>query len=257
MSTGRLHSIESFGAVDGPGIRTVFFMQGCPARCLYCHNPDTWECGGGRQVDMDEIIHWAERGRDYYGKDGGVTFSGGEPLMQGEFVLDAIRQLKLHNIGTVIDTSGTYIDEYTEDIIAEVQMLLLDVKHSDSGKFRKISGCDQETLLRVMEMAEHHDTPVWIRQVIVPGINDTEENIGELAEFIKEHTSGNLYKAELLGYHTMALHKYETLGIRYRLESIPQMDSGKLAVLSSSLQEKLMFNGALSGQTDARTVKVG
>ena len=101
MSTGRLHSIESFGAVDGPGIRTVFFMQGCPARCLYCHNPDTWNCGGGRTVDVSEIIHWAERGKDYYGADGGVTFSGGEPLMQGKFVLEAMRQLKLHGIKTI------------------------------------------------------------------------------------------------------------------------------------------------------------
>lgn len=257
MSTGRLHSIESFGAVDGPGIRTVFFMQGCPARCLYCHNPDTWNCSGGRTVDVSEIIHWAERGKDYYGADGGVTFSGGEPLMQGKFVLEAMRQLKLHGIKTVIDTSATYIDDYTEDIIAEAQMLLLDVKHSDSGKFREISGCSQDTLLKVFEMADKHDTPLWIRQVIVPGINDTEENISALADFIHEHAGNNLYKAELLGYHTMALHKYEQLGIKYRLEGVEPMDREKLAVLSASLDEKLMFKGTGLGKDGYRTAKAG
>lgn len=257
MSTGRLHSIESFGAVDGPGIRTVFFMQGCPARCLYCHNPDTWNCGGGRTVEVSEIMHWAERGKDYYGADGGVTFSGGEPLMQGKFVLEAMRQLEIHGMKAVIDTSATYIDDYTEDIIAEAQMLLLDVKHSDSGKFREISGCSQDTLLKVFEMADKHDTPLWIRQVIVPGINDTEENIDALADFIYEHAGNNLYKAELLGYHTMALHKYEQLGIKYRLEGVEPMDKEKLAVLSRSLDEKIMFKGIGLGKDGYRTAKAG
>lgn len=232
-------------------------MQGCPARCLYCHNPDTWQCSGGRTIDVDEVIHWAERGKDYYGADGGVTFSGGEPLMQGKFVLDAMRQLKRHNIGTVIDTSATYIDEYTEDIIAEAQMILLDVKHSDSGKFTEISGCSQDTLIKVMEMAAAYNTPLWIRQVIVPGINDTEENINELADFIHEHAAGNLYKAELLGYHTMALHKYEQLGIKYRLEGVEAMDRDKLAVLSDSLGHKLMFKGTGLDKNGYRSAKAG
>ena len=150
-----------------------------------------------------------------------------------------------------------YIDDYTEDIIAEAQMLLLDVKHSDSGKFREISGCSQDTLLKVFEMADKHGTPLWIRQVIVPGINDTEENINALADFIHEHAGNNLYKAELLGYHTMALHKYEQLGIKYRLEGVEPMDREKLAVLSASLDEKLMFKGTGLGKDGYRTAKAG
>ena len=119
---GRLHSIESFGAVDGPGIRTVFFMQGCPARCAYCHNPDTWNECGGRDIAVDEIVHRAKRGLPYYGNDGGVTFSGGEPLLQGKFLLEAIEALKAEGIKSAIDTSGTYIDEDSEDVIRAAEI---------------------------------------------------------------------------------------------------------------------------------------
>ena len=151
MTIGRLHSIETFGAVDGPGIRTIFFLQGCPARCLYCHNPDTWKPSGGREITINEVLDTAKRSVPYYGKEGGVTFSGGEPMMQGEFVLEAMRTLKKNNIKTVIDTSATYIDEYTEDIIDEAQMLLLDIKHSDYEKFAEIAGCPQDKLLEMID----------------------------------------------------------------------------------------------------------
>ena len=117
---GRLHSVETFGAVDGPGIRTVFFMQGCPARCLYCHNPDSWGEDGGRDIEIDEIIHWAVRGMPYYGDKGGVTFSGGEPLMQGEFLIKAIEALKAKGINTAVDTSGTYIDAVSYTHLVEL-----------------------------------------------------------------------------------------------------------------------------------------
>lgn len=238
MITGRLHSIETFGAVDGPGIRTIFFLQGCPARCLYCHNPDTWKTDGGDEIKLEEVLHTARRSVPYYGKDGGVTFSGGEPLMQGEFLLEAVRLLKANDIGSVIDTSATYTDEYTEDIIAECDMLLMDIKHSDPDKFNYISGCGQNKLLEVIELANRHNTPIWARQVIVPGINDNEENITELAGFIGTHID-NLYKAELLGYHVMALNKYEKLNMKYRLEGVKPMDRKRLSELSELLQREL------------------
>jgi pyruvate formate lyase activating enzyme len=123
------------------------------------------------------MLHTAKRSIPYYGEEGGVTFSGGDPLMQGRFVLEAIKLLKRNDIGTVIDTSGTYIDAYTEDIVKECEMLLMDVKHSDPAMFEEIAACKQDTLLQLIEMANKHNTPVWVRQVIVPGINDTEENI--------------------------------------------------------------------------------
>ena len=158
--------------------------------------------------------------------------------MQGEFLLAAVRLLNENGIGSVIDTSATYIDKYTEDIIRECEMLLMDVKHSDPQQFEYISGCSQDTLLRVIELANKHNTPVWIRQVIVPGINDTVENIKALSSFVKDNVK-NIYDVELLGYHVMALNKYEKLNIKYRLEGVEPMDRKKLAELSLCLHEEM------------------
>ena len=138
MTKGRLHSIETFGAVDGPGIRTVFFLQGCPARCAYCHNPDSWKVDGGRDVEVEELVHRAKRGSAYYGKEGGVTFSGGEPLLQGEFLLEAIKAIKAEGYHVAIDTSGTYLDEHSEAAIAAADLVLLDIKHVDPAEFEKL-----------------------------------------------------------------------------------------------------------------------
>ncbi|MCQ4638509.1 pyruvate formate-lyase-activating protein [Anaerovorax odorimutans] len=235
MITGKLHSIETFGAVDGPGIRTVFFLQGCPARCVYCHNPDSWTTTAETEnITIERVVHIAKRGRPYYGKDGGVTFSGGEPLMQGEFLIEAMDALAEEGISTVIDTSGTYVDGFTQKVIEESQMLLLDVKHSDPVKFEEITGVNQDNLLRVIDMANEADKPLWIRQVIVPGLNDTEENVAELKEFARQRVK-NLHKIELLGYHNMAIEKWDKLGIPYKLKDVKPMDRGQLARLSQLL----------------------
>ena len=223
---GRIHSIETFGAVDGPGIRTVFFMQGCPARCLYCHNPDSWNVNEGKPIEVDEIVHWAVRGIPYYGNNGGVTFSGGEPLMQGEFLLEAMHALKKEGIKSAIDTSGTYYDEYTDEVIKQCDLVLLDIKHPDPERFEIITGRSQETLQPLIDMINKHKRHVWIRNVVVPDINDTPEDIAVLNEFIKK--IHYIDKVELLGYHTMAVEKYGKLGIVYRLKGVPPMESGKL-----------------------------
>ena len=226
---GRLHSIETFGAVDGPGIRTVFFMQGCPARCLYCHNPDSWDYNGGRDIDIEEIVHWAVRGIPYYGEKGGVTFSGGEPLVQGQFLIEAMKALKKENIKSALDISGTYIDEYTQEALEHCDLVLLDVKHPDPERFQIITGSSQETLLQIMDMLNRLKKTTWIRYVIVPDINDTEEDILLMNQFIQplQHVE----KVELLGYHTMAVNKYGKLGITYRLKGVPPMDGQRLAEL--------------------------
>lgn len=235
MTTGKLHSIETFGAVDGPGIRTVFFLQGCPARCMYCHNPDSWTVTEEtEQITIERVVHIAKRGRPYYGKDGGVTFSGGEPLLQGAFLAEAMDALAEEGISTVIDTSGTYIDEFTRKIIEDSQLLLLDVKHSDPTKFEELTGLKQDNLLRVIEMANDADKPLWIRQVIVPGFNDTEENAAELKAFVRQRVK-NLHKIELLGYHNMAIEKWDKLGVPYKLRDVEPMDRGKLARLSQTI----------------------
>lgn len=230
MVKGRLHSVETFGAVDGPGIRTVVFLQGCPARCLYCHNPDTWDFNGGNEIETKQIVDRAKRGMTYYGEKGGVTFSGGEPLVQGEFVLQTIRALKKVGINSIIDTSGTFVDEFTETVIEECELILLDVKHSDPERFCEIVGKKQDTLLKLMELINKHEKHVWVRQVIVPGINDTEKNINDLNEFIKKIK--HVDKVELLGYHNLGVEKYEKLGIKYRLDNVNPMDSEKLKKLS-------------------------
>lgn len=230
MSKGRLHSIETFGAVDGPGIRTVFFLQGCPARCAYCHNPDTWNPNGGRDVEVDEIVRRAKRGEPYYGDDGGVTFSGGEPLLQGEFLLEAINALHAEGIESAIDTSGTYFDEYSESAVAAADLLLLDVKHTDAAAFKELTGREQVSLHKLTEAVNRLAKPIWVRQVIVPGLNDTKEYIEGLNAFLRGIKT--IRKVELLGYHNMAESKYEKLGIRYKLKGLSPMNADRLQVLS-------------------------
>lgn len=223
---GRLHSIETFGAVDGPDIRTVFFMQGCPARCLYCHNPDSWDEKGGRDIEIEEIVHWAERGRPYYGDKGGVTFSGGEPLLQGEFLIQAINALKETGIDSAIDASGTYVDEFTEDAVRASELVLLDIKHPIAERFEIITGRKQESLFKLIDIINRNGKHVWVRNVVVPDINDTEEDIEALNDFMKNIRY--IDKVELLGYHTMAVNKYGKLGITYRLKGVPPMDGQRL-----------------------------
>lgn len=230
MATGRLHSIETFGALDGPGIRTVFFMQGCPARCMYCHNPDTWEEEAGEQVTVSEVISRAHRGRPYYGENGGVTFSGGEPLLQADFLIEAMDALRKDGINSAIDTSGTYFDEKSEEVISHCDMVLLDVKHIDPSRFKELTGREQGTLSLLIDAVNRQEKPVWIRQVIVPGFNDDEEYIRELNKFLKRIKY--IRKIELLGYHNMAEPKYDKLGIKYRLKGVKPMDSDSLKKLS-------------------------
>ena len=232
---GKIHSIETFGAVDGPGIRTVFFMQGCPARCLYCHNPDSWPTDGGEKIEVEEIVHWALRGQPYYGSKGGVTFSGGEPLLQGKFLTEAIHALHKVDIRSAIDTSGTYLDEYTEEAIRQCDLVLLDIKHPDPERFEIITGRPQDTLFELIDIINAHKKHVWVRHVVVPDINDTPEDMEALNVFMKKIRFVD--KVELLGYHTMAVEKYGKLGITYRLKGVPPMDSAKLMELQKLIRK--------------------
>lgn len=232
---GKIHSIETFGAVDGPGIRTVFFMQGCPARCLYCHNPDSWTENAGEKIEVEEIVHWALRGKPYYGGKGGVTFSGGEPLLQAKFLTEAMHALHKEGIQSAIDTSGTYIDEYTEDAIKTCDLVLLDIKHPDAERFEIITGRSQETLFELIDIINEHKKHVWVRHVVVPDINDTPEDMEALNEFMKKIRFVD--KVELLGYHTMAIEKYGKLDITYRLKGVPAMDGAKLMELQKLIHK--------------------
>lgn len=236
MAIGKLHSIETFGALDGPGIRTVFFLQGCPARCMYCHNPDTWNEDEGEQITVGEVVSRARRGRPYYGENGGVTFSGGEPLLQADFLIEAMDALRRDGITSAIDTSGTYFDDKSETVIAHCDMVLLDIKHIDPAKFEELTGREQGTLRLLIDAINRKEKPVWIRQVIVPGFNDDEEYIHRLNGFLLRIK--HIKKIELLGYHNMAEPKYDKLGIKYRLKGVKPMDSKSLEKLSKLTEIK-------------------
>lgn len=236
MAIGKLHSIETFGALDGPGIRTVFFLQGCPARCMYCHNPDTWNEDEGEQITVGEVVSRARRGRPYYGENGGVTFSGGEPLLQADFLIEAMDALRRDGITSAIDTSGTYFDDKSETVIAHCDMVLLDIKHIDPAKFEELTGREQGTLRLLIDAINRKEKPVWIRQVIVPGFNDDEEYIHRLNEFLLRIK--HIKKIKLLGYHNMAEPKYDKLGIKYRLKGVKPMDSKSLEKLSKLTEIK-------------------
>ncbi len=220
--TGRIHSIESCGTVDGPGIRLVVFMQGCPMRCLYCHNPDTWEVNAGKEITVREILIEYEKNKAFY-TGGGITVTGGEPLLQTEFVTELFKAAKDKNIHTCLDTSGiTFSKGKTEvfDKLTEVtDLVLLDIKHIDDDEHKKLTGCSNKAVLDFAEYLDSKEVPTWIRHVAVPGITIDNRYLYELGLFIGRLK--NVKALDVLPYHTMGMHKYKTLGIEYPLKGIP------------------------------------
>lgn len=231
---GRIHSLESFGTVDGPGTRFVVFVQGCPMRCAYCHNPDTWSMDGGTMMEPAEIIEQFEKNRPFY-KDGGLTVTGGEPLMQVDFLIDLFTLAKEHNIHTCIDSSGIAYKENNAAFIEKLDKLMpltdlvmLDIKHIDPEKHKELTGKPNDGILAFAKYLEKKQVPVWIRHVIVPGLTDDEQYLYQLGYFIG-HLS-NLKALDALPYHTMGEKKYESLGMEYKLHDVPAMDQKTLLV---------------------------
>ena len=234
--SGYIHSIETMGLLDGPNIRVVVFLQGCPLRCLFCHNPDTWNRIGDNKFTSKEIVDEVRKYRHYIEMGGGVTFSGGEPLYQSEFLLESLRMCKKAGISTCIDTSGTgYKKELLEDILKYTDLVLLDIKGIDESGYKKVTGIDINEFEYFKEVLNNSNKKVWIRQVIVPGINDTEEYILKLKKYIKD--INNIEKIELLPYHTLGVPKYKKLGIKYRLDGVPDMDIDKCKKLEELLKQ--------------------
>lgn len=222
MLTGNIHSIETMGLVDGPGVRVVVFLQGCSLRCKYCHNPDTWAFNCGKEYTPKELIKKISRFRTYFQKNGGgVTFSGGEPLKQPEFLLESLKLCKEAGINTCIDTAGYGFGEYDE-ILKYTDLVLFDVKHFTREGYKNITQMEIDNSLVFLEAMKKNNTKMWIRHVVVPGITDGEEHIKAFKEFIKDIP--NVEKVELLPYHLLGQNKYEGLGIKYPLEGIPAMD---------------------------------
>lgn len=217
--TGRIHSVETFGTVDGPGIRYVVFLQGCPLRCQYCHNPDTWDMTCGKVVTVDELIM---RIKEYLSflqnTGGGVTASGGEPTLQPVFVTELFRQVKVLGLNTALDTSGFVDPAQITELLAVTDLVLLDIKHIDPVKHQLITGQSNAKTLAFAQYLSDKQIPVWIRYVLVPGLSDDLADVRKLAVFLQGLK--NIKRIEVLSYHTMGVYKWAELALEYKLAGV-------------------------------------
>lgn len=224
MVKGYIHSTESFGTVDGPGIRFVVFMQGCPMRCLYCHNPDTWRTTGGTEVTVDYIIDQFLSYKEFM-KDGGITLTGGEPLLQMDFVIEVFKACKKKGIHTCLDTSGiTFNPKDTskfDELIKYTNLVMLDIKHIDEQKHKALTGHSNKNILAFAEYLRDNNIDVWIRHVVVPNVTQNDDDLYRLGRFLG--TLKNMKALDVLPYHTMGKVKYEKLGMEYPLGDIPPL----------------------------------
>ncbi|MEG0314085.1 MAG: pyruvate formate-lyase-activating protein [Erysipelotrichaceae bacterium] len=237
---GRVHSFETFGTVDGPGVRFVLFLQGCPLRCKYCHNPDTWEFNGGTLYESDAIVEKYLKYTAYYGKEGGITVSGGEPLVQIEFVTELFKKLKEHNVNTCLDTSGIMYTEAKKDEYLELfkylDLVLLDVKHIRSVEHVELTGMKDSAPRAFAKLLDEQNIPVWIRHVLVPNITTQEEYLNELHDYIR--TLHNVKKVEVLPYHSLGEVKYDNLHIAYVLKGLQPPSKEEIQLARNILEVK-------------------
>ncbi|HBG5344528.1 TPA: pyruvate formate lyase-activating protein [Clostridioides difficile] len=220
MIKGKIHSIETFGTVDGPGIRYILFFQGCPLRCKYCHNRDTWDIKSGKEYTVDEIITDALKYTSFMKfSGGGITASGGESTLQPEFLSELFKKAKENDIHTCLDTSGFVDIETIDPVLDNTDLVLLDLKHMVEEKSIDLTGVGMDKALKLARHLESRNIPVWIRHVLVPGITDDVDNLEKLGQFVA--TLKNVERFELLPYHSMGIHKWENLGIDYELKDVP------------------------------------
>lgn len=223
---GRIHSFESFGTLDGPGLRFIVFFQGCALRCKYCHNPDTWEIKGGKPVSVAEIVKKIDSCRSYY-RNGGVTLTGGEPLLQAEFVKELLVECKKIGMHTAIDTAGSVPLSKSSEAIDAADMLLLDIKALDSDMCKELTGMDNRFTLETLDYCEKQGKPVWIRHVLVPDYTLNMTKLQELADFLEKYSC--IQKVELLPFHKMGAFKWEGLGIEDPLRETNEPTSEEIA----------------------------
>lgn len=232
---GSISSIETMGLSDGPGIRTVIFLNGCKLRCLYCHNPETWNLKEGN-ITKEELVNKILRYKPYYKNGGGVTFSGGEPLLQINFLCEVCEELKKHDINITLDTAGVGIGRY-EELLKYIDLVILDIKALTKEKYKNLTGYDISEFYDFLNICIKLEKKLWLRQVIIPGINDNIEYIKELSQFIKNIKG--VEKIELLPYHTMGISKYKELNISYPLENVEAMDKKRCKELEELLKKEL------------------
>lgn len=221
---GYVHSTESFGSVDGPGVRYIIFLTGCAMRCQFCHNPDTWNMQAGKLYTADELLKTALRYRNYWGEDGGITVSGGEPLLQIDFLIELFRKAKEQGVHTTIDTSGNPFTREEpffskmQELMKYTDLVMLDIKHIDDDAHQVLTGCTNQNILDLAKYLDEIGKPVWIRHVLVPERSDDDAALEKLHAFIE--TLGNVEKVEVLPYHTLGSYKWKELGYEYPLEGI-------------------------------------
>ncbi len=210
---GKIHSFQSLGTVDGPGVRYVVFMQGCPLRCKCCHNPDTWDYSGGKEYLASQVLDKAIRFKEYFGKDGGITVSGGEPLLQSEFITELFSLCHQNGINTCLDTAGCVINDSVKDLLKETDRVLLDIKYTSDEEYKQNVGCNFSEVLEFLRLLDSMNLPTTIRQVIIPSVNDSEENIKRLKEIVNKHKCVD--KIELLPFRKICQVKYDNMKLDF------------------------------------------
>lgn len=231
MSRGRVHSIQSLGTVDGPGVRFVVFLQGCHLRCKCCHNPDTWDVLGGTEYEATAIVEKALRYKEYFGSEGGITLSGGEPLLQAEFAREVFSLCHNEGINTCLDTSGSILSDSVKGLLEQTDRVLLDIKYTDDALYRENVGCDFNRVIRFLEYLNHQGIPTTIRQVIIPTINDNEDNIIKLKSIAAKYPCVD--KIELLPFRKICQTKYDSMGIPFPFAHLPEASQEAINLLKN------------------------
>lgn len=239
---GKISSFQTLGTLDGPGVRFVAFLQGCPLRCICCHNPETWDINGGTEYTANQVVEKAERYKEYFGKEGGITLSGGEPLWQAEFVTEIFKLCREKGINTCLDTSGCIVNEKTEELLNYTDYCLLDIKYTTDREYRQYVGCGIEKPLEFLERLDGKKIPTRIRQVIIGDLNDNADNLNRLAEIIKKHHC--IEKTELLAFRKLCASKYQKLGKAFPLADAPETPQFKIKLLEEKLDESLKEAGS-------------
>ncbi len=233
QKTGRIHSIQSLGTVDGPGVRFVVFFQGCPLRCGCCHNPDTWEKDAGKEITARELVEKAKRVRPYFGPLGGITLSGGEPLLQASFAKEIFSQCKEEGIHTCLDTSGCLINDEIRSLLDLSDRVLLDIKYTNDADYRRYAGCSLEAPLSFLELLEQKKISTTLRQVIIPTLNDSEESVRKLKAIADRYTCVD--QIELLPFRKVCTVKYDGMGLRFPFEHLSEPTPEKMKALNDLL----------------------
>jgi len=234
MINGRVHSIQSMGTLDGPGVRFVIFTQGCPLRCKCCHNPDTWDFDGGKLYTPEELVSRALRFREYFGEDGGVTVSGGEPLIQAEFVASLFELCHKNGLNTCLDTSGCILTNEVKRLLSHTDRVLLDIKYTTEADYRASVGCGMSAPMAFLDYLDNEKIPTTLRQVIIPTVNDSEAQVAELSRIAKAHSVVD--KVELLPFRKICQVKYDEMGIEFPFADIPEPDGEQMRRLESVLE---------------------